>query len=87
MARRHKPELVIAKVRQGQKMLNDGRPMVEVIMELQGHRDDLVPVAEPVRVWLAQALAVERAGGQMEMIGADTPHGCAGPPWARTNPT
>jgi transposase len=29
------PEQVIAKVRQGQKMLNDGRPMVEVIKELQ----------------------------------------------------
>jgi hypothetical protein len=26
---------VIAKVRQGQKMLNDGRPMVEVIKDLQ----------------------------------------------------
>ena len=35
MARRHTPEQVIAKVRQGQKMLNDGRPMVEVIKELQ----------------------------------------------------
>ncbi|WP_410510809.1 MULTISPECIES: hypothetical protein [Paenarthrobacter] len=31
MARRHTPEQVIAKVRQGQKMLNDGRPMVEVV--------------------------------------------------------
>ena len=29
------PEQVIAKVRQGQKMLNDGRPMVKVIKELQ----------------------------------------------------
>ena len=27
MARRHTPEQVIAKVRQGQKMLNDGHPM------------------------------------------------------------
>jgi putative transposase len=35
MARRHTPEQVIAKVRQGQRMLNDGRPMVEVIKELQ----------------------------------------------------
>jgi hypothetical protein len=35
MARRHAPEQVIAKVRQRQKMLNDGRPMVEVIEELQ----------------------------------------------------
>ena len=35
MARRHTPEQVIAKVRQGQKMLNDGRPMVEVVKELQ----------------------------------------------------
>lgn len=35
MARRHTPEQVIAKVRQGQKMLNDGHPMVEVIKELQ----------------------------------------------------
>ncbi|MGP5195542.1 IS3 family transposase [Arthrobacter rhombi] len=35
MARRHTPEQVIAKVRQGQKMLNDGRPMIEVIKELQ----------------------------------------------------
>ncbi|MEN3343897.1 MAG: putative transposase [Arthrobacter sp.] len=35
MARRHTPEQVIAKVRQCQKMLNDGRPMVEVIKELQ----------------------------------------------------
>ncbi|SDJ03184.1 Transposase, partial [Arthrobacter subterraneus] len=26
---------VIAKVRQGQKMLNDGKPMIEVIKELQ----------------------------------------------------
>ncbi len=30
MARRHTPDQVIAKVRQGQKMLNDGRPMIEV---------------------------------------------------------
>ncbi|MBG6226804.1 transposase-like protein [Arthrobacter sp. CAN_A2] len=35
MARRHTPDQVIAKVRQGQKMLNDGRPMIEVIKELQ----------------------------------------------------
>ncbi len=35
MARRHTPDQVIAKVRQGQKMLNEGRPMVEVIKELQ----------------------------------------------------
>ncbi len=35
MARRHTPDQVIAKVRQGQKMLNDGRPMVEVVKELQ----------------------------------------------------
>jgi putative transposase len=35
MARRRTPEQVIAKVRQGQKMLKDGRPMVEVIKELQ----------------------------------------------------
>ena len=35
MARRHTPDQVIAKVRQGQKMLNDGRPMIEVVKELQ----------------------------------------------------
>ena len=35
MARRHTPDQVIAKVRQGQKMLNDGKPMIEVIKELQ----------------------------------------------------
>ena len=35
MTCRHTPEQVIAKVRQGQKILNDGRPMVEVIKELQ----------------------------------------------------
>lgn len=35
MARRHTTEQVIANVRQGQKMLNDGRPMVEVIKKLQ----------------------------------------------------
>lgn len=35
MARRHTPDQVIAKVRQGQKMLNDGRPMIQVIKELQ----------------------------------------------------
>lgn len=35
MARRHTPDQVIAKVRQGQKMLNDGRPMIEIIKELQ----------------------------------------------------
>ena len=35
MARRHTPDQVIVKVRQGQKMLNDGRPMIEVIKELQ----------------------------------------------------
>ena len=35
MARRHTPDQVIAKVRQGQKMLNEGRPMIEVIKELQ----------------------------------------------------
>ena len=35
MARRHTPDQVIAKVRQGQKLLNDGKPMIEVIKELQ----------------------------------------------------
>jgi putative transposase len=35
MASRQTGEQVIAKVRQGQKMLNDGRPMVEVFKELQ----------------------------------------------------
>lgn len=35
MARRHTPDQVIAKVRQGQKMLNDGHPMIEIIKELQ----------------------------------------------------
>jgi putative transposase len=35
MARRHTHEQVIAKVRQGQRMLNDGRPVVEVIKELE----------------------------------------------------
>lgn len=35
MARRFTPDQVIAEVRQGQKMLSDGRPMVEVIKELQ----------------------------------------------------
>ena len=35
MARRHTPDQVIAKVRQGQKMLNDGRTMIEVVKELQ----------------------------------------------------
>lgn len=35
MARRHTPDQVIAKVRQGQKMLNEGHPMIEVIKELQ----------------------------------------------------
>lgn len=35
MARRYTPEQVVAKVRQGQKMLNDGRRMLEVIKELQ----------------------------------------------------
>ena len=35
MARRHTPEQVIAKVRQGQKLLNEERPMIEVIKELQ----------------------------------------------------
>ena len=29
------PDQVVAKVRQGQKMLNDGKPMIEVIKELQ----------------------------------------------------
>jgi hypothetical protein len=35
MARRHTPEQVIAKVRQGQKVLNDGPPIVQVIKEFQ----------------------------------------------------
>lgn len=35
MERRHTPDQVITKVRQGQKMLNDGKPMIEVIKELQ----------------------------------------------------
>ena len=35
MARRHTPDQVVAKVRQGQKMLNDGHTMIEVIKELQ----------------------------------------------------
>ena len=34
MARRHTPDQVVAKVRQGQKMLNDGHTMIEVIKEL-----------------------------------------------------
>ena len=50
MARRHTPEQVIAKVRQGQKMLNDGHPMIEVVKELQVTEATWVPVAEPVRV-------------------------------------
>ncbi len=35
MARRHTPDQAIAKVRQSQKMLNDGRPMIGVMKELQ----------------------------------------------------
>ncbi|SJM65647.1 Mobile element protein [Arthrobacter rhombi] len=35
MAPKHTPDQVIVKVRQGQKMFNDGRPMIEVIKELQ----------------------------------------------------
>ena len=35
MAGGHTPDQVIAKVGQGQKMLNDGHPMIEVIKELQ----------------------------------------------------
>lgn len=35
MARRHTPEQVIAKVRLGQKMLNNGSTMIEVVKELQ----------------------------------------------------
>jgi len=35
MTRRHTPEQVIAKVRQGQKMLNERRPLIEVVKELQ----------------------------------------------------
>ena len=35
MARRHTPEQVIAKVRLGQKMLNNGSTMVEVVKELE----------------------------------------------------
>lgn len=35
MARRPVLDQVIAKVRKGQKMLNDGRPMIEVVKELQ----------------------------------------------------
>ena len=35
MARRHTRGRSLAKIRQGQKMPNDGRPMVEVTKELQ----------------------------------------------------
>lgn len=35
MARRHTPEQVIVKVRLGQKMLNNGSTMIEVIKELE----------------------------------------------------
>lgn len=35
MARRHTPEQVIAKVRLGQKMLNNGSTMIEVVKELE----------------------------------------------------
>lgn len=35
MARRHTPDQVIAKVRLGQKMLNQGASMIEVVKELQ----------------------------------------------------
>lgn len=35
MARKHTPEQVIAKVRLGQKMLNNGSTMIEVVKELQ----------------------------------------------------
>ncbi len=35
MARRHTPDQVIAKVRQGQKMLNESHKMIEAIKELQ----------------------------------------------------
>jgi hypothetical protein len=50
MSRRHTPEQVIAKLRLEQKMLNDGRPLVEVIKEVQVTEGNLVPLAEPVRV-------------------------------------
>lgn len=35
MTRRHTPEQVITKVRQGQKMPNEGRPLIELVKELQ----------------------------------------------------
>lgn len=35
MARRLTPDQVTAKARQGQKMLNEGHPMIEVIKKLQ----------------------------------------------------
>ena len=35
MARRHTPDQVIAKVRQGQKMLNEHPPLIEVLKELE----------------------------------------------------
>ncbi|MGP9662867.1 IS3 family transposase, partial [Arthrobacter sp. AOP36-C1-22] len=35
MARRHTPDQVIAKVRQGQRMLNEYRPLIEFLKELE----------------------------------------------------
>lgn len=35
MARKHTPEQVVAKVRQGQKYPNNGQPLIEVGKELQ----------------------------------------------------
>lgn len=35
MARRHTPDQVIVEVRKGQKLLNEGHPMIKVIRELQ----------------------------------------------------
>jgi hypothetical protein len=57
MARRHAPEQVIAKVRQGQKMVNDGRPMVEVIKELQVTE----ATKEPLRLGSGMAHALRHA--------------------------
>ncbi len=35
MVRRHTPDQVVAKVQLGQILLNEGRPVVEVVKELQ----------------------------------------------------
>ena len=47
--RRHTPEQAVRKLREGERMLNDGQDLAEVLRQFGDHRVDLASVApEPM---------------------------------------